>query len=108
MTPPRGDALRRVDGEILAEKAASLGRAGERLELALSALNGLAADVAAAPDPKARERLSGEYARALARVREARLALVIQREAIGLRRHAVVDERFPEPRTHPPCGPASD
>jgi hypothetical protein len=37
------------------------------------------------------------YEQARARALDARLTLLIQREALGLRRHAVVDQQFPEP-----------
>ncbi|OLD68820.1 MAG: hypothetical protein AUF63_02100 [Candidatus Rokubacteria bacterium 13_1_20CM_70_15] len=51
------DTHRRIEAEIVQEKAAALGRAGERLEA----------------------------------------ALLIQREAIGLRRHRAVEATYPEP-----------
>jgi hypothetical protein len=54
----REEALRRTEKEIVAEKAATLGRA---------------------------------------RALEARRTLIIQREAIGLRSHRIVDQQFPEP-----------
>lgn len=38
-----------------------------------------------------------EYEAACRRAVSARFALVIQREAIGLRHHAVVEQLFPEP-----------
>ena len=41
--------------------------------------------------------LAAAYEQARARALEARLTLLIQREALGLRRHAVVDQQFPEP-----------
>lgn len=91
------DGWRRTEAEIAREKAAALGRAGERLEGALADVDRAAERLRAASDPRARERLAREYDAALARAREARLALVIQREALGLRHHAVVDQAFPEP-----------
>ena len=42
-------------------------------------------------------RLLGEYETARVRAHHARLALLIQREAIGLRHHRIVDQQFPEP-----------
>ena len=44
-----------------------------------------------------RRRLFGDYEAARRRALPARLALVIQREAVGLRHHRVVDQQFPEP-----------
>lgn len=96
MTRP-GEGLRRVEREIAQEKAATLGRAGERLQEALAHLVPIAASVAAATDPATRARLGAEYEAARARVLQARLTLVIQREAVGLRRHRILDEQFPEP-----------
>jgi hypothetical protein len=89
----------RLAEEIAREKAAALGRAGERLEAALEGVHALARQIEASADPGAR--LLAEYERAHARAREARLALVIQREAIGLRQHRVVEQQFPEPPRRP-------
>jgi hypothetical protein len=91
------NALGRVDREILAEKAAALGRAGERLEQALAEVARLAEAAGRAPDAGARARVLDEYAAARRRAERARAALLIQREAVGLRHHAVVDQQFPEP-----------
>ena len=92
-----GEAVRRVEQEIVREKAATLCRAGERLQEALDRLAPVAAALAAATAPEARARLGAEYEAARARVLQARLILVIQREAVGLRRHRILDEQFPEP-----------
>lgn len=76
----REEALQRTEKEILAEKAATLGRAGERLEAALA--------------------LVAERRQALARVIDGAaraVALASYREAIGLRNHRIVDQQFPEP-----------
>ncbi|HEV8640043.1 MAG TPA: hypothetical protein VGV13_02980 [Methylomirabilota bacterium] len=102
----RGEGLRRIEKDIVAEKAATLGRAGERLEQALAEVTELGARLAAATDPQERARLGPEYERARARAASARLGLLIQREAIGLRHHRIVDQQFPEP---PPleAGPCS-
>jgi len=81
----------------VAEKAAALGRTGERLEEALAEVTALATAVRAATDPATRARLSREYTAARLRAQRARTALLIQREALGLRHHAVVDQQFPEP-----------
>jgi hypothetical protein len=45
----------------------------------------------------ARERLGRAYEEAWSRAEQARLALMIQREAVGLRHHRLVDQQFPEP-----------
>jgi hypothetical protein len=48
-------------------------------------------------DPDERANHAEAYQHARARALQARLRLVIQREALGLRRHAVVDQQYPEP-----------
>lgn len=65
------EGLTRITAEIAHEKAAALGRAGARV--------------------------AGRYERARARAQDARLALIIQREAVGLRQHRLVGQLFPEP-----------
>jgi hypothetical protein len=97
MSGTRGDGLRRIEKEIAGEKAAALGRAGERLELALGETREIGARLVRATDGAERERLAEAYAAARQRTLQARLALLIQREALGLRRHATVDQQFPEP-----------
>jgi hypothetical protein len=96
MTGRGGEGLRRIEREIASEKAAALGRAGERLEQALNEARDAAARLLAANDDDCTRRAQ-EYAAIRARALEARLALLIQREALGLRRHATVDQQFPEP-----------
>lgn len=94
----REDSVGRTEQEILGEKAAALGRAGERLEMALAELNAAAGALAAARDDDARrDELRAAYRAARERARTARLHLLIQREAVGLRSHRVVDQQFPEP-----------
>ncbi|HZP36472.1 MAG TPA: hypothetical protein VFE48_08275 [Methylomirabilota bacterium] len=93
----REEALRRTEKEILAEKAATLGRAGERLEAALALAARLRLAVESARDGAAREIALAEYREARARALDARRTLIIQREAIGLRNHRILDQQFPEP-----------
>jgi len=92
-----GEGLRRVEAEILHEKAAALGRAGERLQAALDEAHGLAARWRDARDPAERAAARVAYETVRARARQARLALIIQREAVGLRQHRTVEQQFPEP-----------
>jgi hypothetical protein len=91
------DTHRRINAEIAQEKAAALGRAGERLEAALAHATFLGQRLDTTADPAERARLLGEYESARVRAVHARLALVIQREALGLRHHRMVDQQFPEP-----------
>jgi hypothetical protein len=91
------EAHRRIQAEIAQEKAAALGRAGERLEAALEVLATVGRRLDVTRDAEARARLVGEYEDARARALHARLALLVQREAIGLRQHRSVDATYPEP-----------
>lgn len=93
----REEALQRTEKEIVAEKAATLGRAGERLEAALRRAALLFEEVQRSPEGRVRERARERYREARARALEARHTLIIQREAIGLRNHRLVDQEFPEP-----------
>jgi len=93
----KGEGLRRLDREITAEKAAALGRAGERLEHALAEVAALAEAARHACDRTVRTAALRDYEVARGRAQRARAALLIQREALGLRHHAVVDQQFPEP-----------
>jgi hypothetical protein len=88
---------RRINAEIAQEKVLALGRAGERLEAALAHVVTVGCRLDAATDPGEEARLLGEYETARARALHARLALLIQREAVGLRHHRMVDQQFPEP-----------
>ena len=98
MIPRRpGESIERTEREIQAEKAATLGRAGERLEAALREVAVVRARVVTATDPKERERLAHEYERARQAALVARRTLIIQREALGLRQHREVDELYPVP-----------
>ena len=96
-----GEGLRRVESEIVGEKAAALGRAGERLEAALAALHAAELALAQAQDEADRTERRAAYRAAREWARTARLHLVIQREAVGLRSHRVVDQQFPEPPPPP-------
>jgi hypothetical protein len=91
------EGFQRLEKEIAGEKAAALGRAGERLEAALERAAALARVLDGAADSLARERLGGEYDAACREAEQARLTLLIQREALGLRQHRVVDQQFPAP-----------
>jgi hypothetical protein len=91
----------RVKEEIVREKAAALGRAGERLEAALAEVADLGAAWRAATDAGMRERLGVDYDRAWRAADTARLALLIQREAVGLRDQRVVDQQYPRPPRRP-------
>lgn len=93
----REEALQRTEKEILAEKAATLGRAGERLEAALALVAERRQALERTLDGAGRAVALASYRQARARALDARHTLIIQREAIGLRNHRIVDQQFPEP-----------
>jgi hypothetical protein len=97
MTARRREGFERLQEEIVKEKAAALGRAGERLDAALEAAQTLGRQLDAEADPERRAALLREYEGARRRAALARTMLLIQREAIGLRHHRDVDKQFPEP-----------
>jgi hypothetical protein len=91
------EGFERIEKEILGEKAAALGRAGEKLEAALAVTHELGQALDRETDPARRATLLAEYDNARRRAAAARMMLLIQREAIGLRHHRTVDQKFPEP-----------
>jgi hypothetical protein len=93
-----------VEVEIAREKAASLGRVGERLEASLARLAELRRRIELAR-PEVRPQLARRYAEERSLAATLRYYLVVQREAIGLRRHADVDRAYPLPPAIPiPAG----
>ncbi len=95
------EAHERIEDEIVREKASALGRAGERLEAALTAVRAIAGAWRATEEARERERLGHEYDLAWRAADAARLALLIQREAVGLRDQRAVDQQFPRPPRRP-------
>jgi hypothetical protein len=92
--PQRGN-LASLEREIASEIASSLGRAGSKLEAALERANATRAELEASTPGTAErrtliERFDVERTQAERRLRD----LLIQREAIGLRRHTDVHQRY--------------
>ena len=90
----------RIEREIAQEKAATLGRAGERLEAALAELTAIRQAWRVA-DATRRDALAARYDEAWRLADTARLTLYIQREAVGLRQHRDVEQQFPRPPRRP-------
>ena len=97
MSRRSAEAHARIVAEIVREKAATLGRAGDRLEASLAAVAEIARAWCAADDAPARAPLAAAYERAWHAAEAARQTLLIQREAVGLRHHRDVDVQFPRP-----------
>jgi hypothetical protein len=93
----RRQGFDKLEEEIVKEKAAALGRAGERLEAALAETHALGRALDDEQDAARRPARVREYEAARRRADAARMMLLIQREAIGLRWHRDVDRLFPEP-----------
>lgn len=102
----RREALERVEQEIQREKAEALGRVGERLAERLAQLHDLGRRIdeleqaLAGGDAALRVRLAAEVER-FNRLREGAIRLshdlVVQREAVGFRRHGLLAESYPIP-----------
>ncbi len=98
-----------LEGQIRQEKAESLGRAGERLSQTLDEVRMLRERLAALIGGRLREAMvdpaiRGEISEGLTRhaelcalARDARYQLIVQREAVGFRRHEDVDRHYPMP-----------
>ncbi len=105
----RAESVRKIEEEIRRAKAEALGRAGERLEAVLAELVELDRRldgwlVQAGPEARRDPRFASEMeARNRRRDEAARLheQLIIQREAIGLVRHALVEAWYPVPPRRP-------
>ena len=95
------EAHARIQEELVREKASALGRAGERLEAALAELTAIGRAWRRAADAAERERLVRDYDAAWRAADAARLALLGQREAVGLRDQRIVDQQFPRPPRRP-------
>ncbi len=91
---PKLDAHDAIQRDLRAERAASLARATERLESALAELAAAEAACAAAPTEVARAHRRD----ALELAAERLWYLVIQREAVGLRRHEEMQDFLRVPR----------
>ena len=98
-----------IEAEIRKEKAETLGRTGERLERILAELADLQEELRGITSAGSRQEKPGEdtspslcriverYAQLREQARVIRHHLVIQREAVGLRRHEDVDRQYPLP-----------
>jgi acyl-CoA reductase-like NAD-dependent aldehyde dehydrogenase len=90
-----GEALARIEEELVAERAAALRRIADRLAELIEELHDLrrasrAREAAGAP-------LVDQYRAVQRQARRYRWYLEVQREAIGLRRHEMLDELYPIP-----------
>jgi len=96
MLEQRAKALGKVEQEIQQERAAALGRIARTLESLLGRLDTLETRAASATGDL-RAAVVAEHAEVRARARTYRWYLEVQREAVGLRRHDLLDQLYPVP-----------
>jgi hypothetical protein len=85
-----------LEKEIVAEMAAALGRAEDKLNAALLRLELAGRDLEAAP-PEERSRHAIVFNARRADALRARWELVIQRESVGILRNDVIERMYPIP-----------
>jgi hypothetical protein len=83
--------------ELNRERASGLGRTGRLLEEAIAACAELRTRLDGVPPGPRRDALLSEYRAQRAEAEKQRWNLEVQREAMGLRRHADLDTFFPRP-----------
>ncbi len=90
-------AQEQLEKELIKEMAEALGRAGEKVDVALLRLDLAGKALAAANDPHERARLATEFNALRTAALTARHELRIHREAVGIRRNDVLDREYPIP-----------
>jgi hypothetical protein len=90
-----------LEQEIIREMAAALGRAEDKLNAAFLRLELAGRALAAETAPAARRRRAEEFNACRAAALRARWELVIQREAVGIRRNDILDNLYPIPPRAP-------
>lgn len=96
-----------MEGELHSEKASALKRICDRLDELLALLEHLAARFDRLPDPE-RQRVGRQHEDVRRMAERQRWFLLVQREAMGLRPQAIVDELYPPPRRLQARGPDQD
>jgi hypothetical protein len=94
-------AHEQLEVEIVREMAAALGRAEAKVVAALLRLELAGKALDAAEGPPARARCAAEFDARRRDALRARWELAIQREAVGLRRNAILDQLYPIPPAAP-------
>lgn len=95
---PRVDMIALLEAEFKQERTDALGRIGRKLQAALDEAKALDERLAHLPPGPTREQALERYREARARAEEMRHFLVVQREAIGVLEHSILDEMYPLPR----------
>ncbi len=89
--------VKQLEREILEEMAYALGRAEDKLNVALLELQVAGDEVDAAADDEERAEKLEAYGERWARAERVRWEFLIHREALGFRRHEDVDRFYPLP-----------
>jgi hypothetical protein len=90
----RVDSIAAVEAELVEERAFSLGRVARTLEAHLAELGRIDAELSAAPDDAG---LRDAYAQTRLLAERYRWYLIVQREALGLRNHDLLERLYPLP-----------
>jgi hypothetical protein len=91
------DLMKAVEHEIAGEKAFSLGRTGGELEELLAELARLGEQAARASTPEERAPIVATFNLRRRRADDLYYALMLQREAMGVRHHEALAALFPIP-----------
>jgi hypothetical protein len=90
-------AFESLEKEIAREMASALGRAGEKVDVALLRLDVAGREVDAAGDDRERRRAVERFNQLRREALRARHDLQIHREAIGIRRNRILEQIYPIP-----------
>jgi hypothetical protein len=90
-------AQEQLEREIIREMAEALGRAGEKVDVALLKLELAGKELAAATDAAERKHLVARFNALRAEAITARHELRIHREAVGIRRNDALEREYPIP-----------
>jgi len=90
-------AQEQLEREIIREMAEALGRAGDKVDLALLRLELAGKALARATDPAERARLGARFNALRVEAITARHELRIHREAVGIRRNDALEREYPIP-----------
>lgn len=91
------DLMNLFEVELRKERATALSRIGSKLEAELNKMRTIEAQVAGLPPGPLRQQRINEHAEARKKAEEFRHYLIVQREALGLINHQVVEEIYPIP-----------
>jgi len=94
--PVSPDTVLAIEVEIQKEKASALRRLGARIESLLAELAQLERELPTLKGPK-RDQCVARHKELRSEAEKQRWYLVIQREALGLRQHADLEEMYPLP-----------